>query len=149
MFNPIYHVLDERARRAYVNALVLPHVDYADTVWRDQPGLHSEMQQLQAFQNRFVKKINGGKLSSAEALVSLKWLPLHKRHCGHGCVAVQNAIKEDIPEHSGIFRTPLSQLHEYNTRNSFLPRLPKPRTEWENVLHILKLCTTELPCQTN
>ena len=41
-----------------------------------------------------------------------------------------NAIKGDVPEHFEIFRTPLSQLHNYNTRNDFLPRLPKLRTEW-------------------
>ena len=40
----------------------------ADTIWGDQPGLTSEMQQLQAFQNRFAKKIASGKFSSAEAL---------------------------------------------------------------------------------
>ena len=50
-------------------SLVLPHLDYVDTVW-------GGMQQLQAFQNRFAKKIAGGKLSSAEALASLKWFPL-------------------------------------------------------------------------
>ena len=43
---------------------------------------------------------------------------------------VQNAITGDVPEHFEIFKTPLSQLHNYNTRNGFLPRLSKPRTEW-------------------
>ena len=115
---------------AYFNGLVLPHLDYADTVWGDQPGVKSEMEQLQAFQNRFAKKIEGGKLSSAEALASLKWVPLVGRRFGHRCVAVQNAIKGDIPEHFDTFRTTLSQSHGYNTRNGYLPRLPKPRTEW-------------------
>ena len=36
----------------------------------------------------------------------------------------------DIPENFEVFRTPLSQLHNYNTRIGYLPRLPKPRTEW-------------------
>ena len=70
-------MLDKRTRLAYFNGLVLPHLDYADTIRGDQPGLSSEMQQLHAFQNRFAKKIAGGKLSSAEALASLKWFPLH------------------------------------------------------------------------
>ena len=65
-------------------------VDFGDTVLGDQPGLNSEMQQLRAFQNRF-------NLSSTEAQPLLKWLPLHKRRCGHRCVAVQNAIKGYIP----------------------------------------------------
>ena len=60
---------------AYFNGLVLPHCDYADIVWGDQPGLKSEMDQMQAFQNRFVKKIDGSKQSSAEAMASLKCIP--------------------------------------------------------------------------
>ena len=35
---------------------MLPHLDYSDTSWGDQPGLTLEMQQLQAFQNRFAKE---------------------------------------------------------------------------------------------
>ena len=42
---------------AYFNGLVLPHLDYADIIWGDQPGLKAEMDKLQAFQSRFVKKI--------------------------------------------------------------------------------------------
>ena len=72
-------------------ALVLsqaPYCDYADIVWGDQPGLKSEMEQLQAFQNRFAKRIDGSKQSSAEAMASLKWIPLARRRFGHRCVAV-------------------------------------------------------------
>lgn len=96
-----------------------------DTIWGDQPGLTSGMQQLQAFQNWFAKKIAGGQLSSAEALALLKWFPLHRRRFGHRCLTVQNAIKGDVQEHFEIYKTSLSQLHNYNTRNGFLPRLPK------------------------
>ena len=109
---------------------MLPHSDYADIVWGDQPGLKSEMEQLQAFQNRFAQKIDGSKQSSAEARASLKWIPLARRRFGHRCVAVQNAIKGDIPEHFNPFRSTLSQSHGYSTRNGYLPRMPKPRTEW-------------------
>ena len=76
-------MLDRRTRMAYFNGLVLPHCDYADIVWGDQPGLKSEMEQLQAFQNRFAKKIDGIKQLSAEAMASLKWIPLARRHFGH------------------------------------------------------------------
>ena len=68
VFNWISHMLDRRTRMAYFNGLVLPHCDYADIVWGDQPGLESEMERLQAFQNRFAKKIDGSKQSSAEAM---------------------------------------------------------------------------------
>ena len=80
VFNRIRHVLDRKTRIAYFNGLVLPHLDNADIIWGDQPGLKAEMDQLQAFQNRFAKKIElKKKLSSAEALKLLNWMPLSSR----------------------------------------------------------------------
>ena len=64
-------MLDHKSCVAYLNGLVLPHLHYADVVWGDQVGVKSEMEQLQAFQNRFAKKIQGGKQSSYDALKSL------------------------------------------------------------------------------
>ena len=93
-------MLDKRTRLAYFNDFVLPHLDYADAIWRDQPGLESEMQ-LQAF------KIAGGKLSSAEILVSLKWFPLYVRRFGHRGPIAQNVVKGDIPEHLKVLVGPL------------------------------------------
>ena len=89
---------------AYFNSLVLPHCANANIVWGDQPGLKSELEQLQAFLNRFAKKIDGSKQLSADAMASLKWIPLARRRFGHRCVAVQNAIKGDIPELFDPFR---------------------------------------------
>ena len=61
LFNCIFHMLDNRTRIAFYNRLALPHLDYtADTVWGDQPGLKSEMEKLQSFQNKFAKKIKLG-----------------------------------------------------------------------------------------
>ena len=62
--NHMSHMLDEKTRLAYYNGLVLPHLDYADIVWGDQPGLKSEMEQLQGFQNKFAKKVLGKNVSS-------------------------------------------------------------------------------------
>ena len=69
-------MLDYKFRVAYYKGLVLPHLDYADMVREDQAGVKTEMQQLQAFQNRFAKKIQGSKQSSSDALKSLKWISL-------------------------------------------------------------------------
>ena len=103
VFNRISHMLDQKTRLAYYNGLVLPHLDYADIVWGDQPGLKSEMEQLQGFQNKFAKKVIGKNVSSKEAMKTLKWLPLECRRCGHRCELVQNAIKGNIPEHFDNF----------------------------------------------
>ena len=130
VFNRIRRMLDYKTRIAYYNGLVLPHFDYGDIVWGDQPGLKSDMDRLQAFQKRFAKRIMGNKMSSSEALEHLKWIPLAGRRFGHRCCAVQNAIKGDIPEHFNIFKTTMKYSHGYSTRNSYLPKLPKIRTDW-------------------
>ena len=83
VFNRILHLLDKNARLAYYNGLVLQHLDYADTVWGNQPGMKSEMEHLQRFQNRFAKKIVDSKLSFDEAIAVLKWIPLTRRRFGH------------------------------------------------------------------
>jgi len=108
-------MLDNRTRIAFYNGLVLPHLDYADTVWGDQPGLKSEMQKLQSFQNKFAKKIKLGKMSSSEALKSLNWLHLAGRRLSHRCTAVENAIKADITQHFESFKSTLRSSHGYNT----------------------------------
>ena len=55
------------------------------------------MKQLQSFQNRIAKKSVKGKVTSAEALTSLQWVPLHARRFGHRCCLVQDAMKEISP----------------------------------------------------
>ena len=87
------------------------------------------MEQLQAFQNKFARKVLGQKVSSKEALKELSWLPLSDRRRTHRCILVQNAIKGDIPEHFEKFRSPMNS-HGYNTRNGHLPRFDTIRTEW-------------------
>ena len=107
LFNRILHMLDNRTRIAFYNGLVLPHLDYADTVWGDQPSLKSEMEKFQSFQNKFAKKIKLGKMSPSEALKRLNWLPLAVRRLSHRCTAVENAIKGNIPQHFESFKSTL------------------------------------------
>jgi len=79
VFNRIYHMLDQKSLTSHFNGLVLPHLDYADIVWGDQPGLKTQIKQFQSFQNRFAKKIVKLNMSSVEALTSLRWVSLHAR----------------------------------------------------------------------
>ena len=110
--------------------MVLPHLDYADILWGDQPGTKSEMEQLQAFQTKFGRKVLGRKVSSRDALKELSWLPLEMRRQMHRCILVQNAIKGDIHEHFNTFNSTMS-THGYNTRNGYLPRFDRIRTDWD------------------
>ena len=87
------------------------------------------MEKLQSFQDKFAKKIKLGKISSSETLKCLDWLPLAVRRLSHRCIAVENAIKGNIPQHFESFKSTLGSSHGYNTRNGYLPRLPKGKTE--------------------
>ena len=116
-------------RKAYFNGFVqLPQLDYADVVWGDQPGLTTQLKQMQSFQNRIAKKISKGKMTSAEALITLQWVPLHEKR-----FLVQDAMKGEIPEHFDVFKSTTSQQHGYNTRNGYMPVIGKPRTEWGKI----------------
>ena len=60
----------EKSLTTYLNAgLVVRLLDYADVVWRDQPGLTTQMKQLQSFQSHIAKKIVKGKVTSAEGYI--------------------------------------------------------------------------------
>ena len=72
LFNQICHMLDGKSLIAYFNGLGLPHLDYADVIWGDQPGLTTPVKQLQFFQTRITKKIVKGKVASAEVLTLLQ-----------------------------------------------------------------------------
>ena len=69
-------------------------------------------------------------MSVGDKLDSLQWIPLAGRHFAHRCSAVQNAIKEEILEHLETFKITLRDLEGHNIRNSYLSRIPKPKTEW-------------------
>ena len=94
-------------------------------VWKEFLDLFAEK-----FANKFAKKVLRKNVSSKEALKTLKWLPLECRRRGHRRELVQNAIKGNIPEHFDNFRSPLNSSHGYNTRNGYLPRLPKVKSDW-------------------
>ena len=87
------------------------------------------MEKLQRFQNKFARKIKLGKMSSSYALKCLNWLPVAGRRLSHRCIAVENVIKGNIPQHFESFKSTLRSSHGYNTRNGYLPRLPKSKTE--------------------
>ena len=130
VLNRIYHMLHKRHLIVYFNGLVLPHLNYADVVGGDKPGLTTQMKHLQSFQNRFAKKIVKAKVTSAEALTLLQWVPLRARHIGHRSCLVQDALRGNIPKHFDIFDSNMTQPHGYNTRNGYLSKVSRPRTEW-------------------
>ena len=116
-------MLEREKSQGYFNGLVLPHFsDYSDIVWEIQPGLTTQMKQLQSFQSRIAKKIVKGNVTSVNTLTSLRWVPLHGRRFGHRCCLVGDAMKEEISEHFNVFRSTMNQKHGY--------KISKLRTEW-------------------
>ena len=58
VFNRIYHMLDKRSLMASFNGLVLPHLDCADVVWGDQPGLTTQMKHSKWFEPRGISSLS-------------------------------------------------------------------------------------------
>lgn len=75
--------LDKRSLMACFNGIVLPHLDYADLVWGDQPGLTTQIKQLQSFQNRCANIVKAKSTSVSWGLDIVAWVPLYARRISH------------------------------------------------------------------
>lgn len=76
--------LDKRSLMACFNTgIVLPHLDYADLVWGDQPGLTTQIKQLQSFQNRCANIVKAKATSVSWGPDIVAWVPFYARLIGH------------------------------------------------------------------
>ena len=100
------------------------------------------MKQLQSFQNRFAKKIVKSKMSSAEALTSLRWVSLYLRRFGHWCCVVQDVMKGSIPEHFGVFRSTITNNTVVIPEIASCPKSVGQERNGEKAKHIIKPLTT-------
>ena len=111
--------------------LVQPHLDYADIVWRDLPGLTTQIKQLQSFLSRIAKEIVKGKVTPAKTLTSLLWWVLFT--CEAFWSSVLSCEKRNEMRDPRTFRCaqiyhkPTTRL---NTWNGCMPKINNPRTEW-------------------
>ena len=113
----IKHLLPFTARLLFYNSLVLPVFDYGD---KNNVTL---MNNLQVLQNKAAKIILDRPLysSATDALVTLKWLNLERRFY-HRCIYICKCIN-GLMDHS-INLLANSDIHNYNTRNKDMLRLP-------------------------
>lgn len=72
-------MLDQKSLTAYLNGLVLPHLDYVDIIWGDHPGLTTHPK------SDCQEDCKSGKMPLAEALTLLRRVPLLAGRFGHRC----------------------------------------------------------------
>ena len=61
---------------------------------------------------------------------------------------MQDALEGNIPEHFNVFNSKMSQQHTYNTRNGYMPKVSRPRTEWgKNKTYYKQLTIGLLPSE--
>lgn len=113
--------LDKRSLIAYFNGIVLPHLDYADVVWGDQPGLTTQIKQSHFFQNRCAKIVKakatsiswGPDIVAVDAIREAYWSLIN---------IVCRCIEVNDPR---TFRCPACvqfyNEHGYNTQNGYMP----------------------------
>ena len=68
-------------------------------------------------------------MKTDEALTLSRWASLHARRFGRLCCFVQDLLKGVIPENLNVLSSTMSQQHGYNTRNCYIPKVSRPRTE--------------------
>ena len=117
------------ARLLFYNSLVLPVFDYGDLMWGDKNNV-TLMNDLQVLQNKAAKIILDRPLysSATDALVTLKWLNLEQRRSYHRCIYIYKCIN-GLMDHSMNLLTN-SDIHNYNTRNKDMLRLPRVTRNW-------------------
>ena len=86
--------LKERHQLMFSLAVVKPVMLYLSPMWSFCSN--ELLERILALQNRFAKKIAGGKFSSAEARALLKWFPLHGRHFGHQSLTFHSPVYRNL-----------------------------------------------------
>ena len=98
-------------------------------MWGDKNNV-TLMNDLQVLQNKAAKIILDRPLysSATDALVTLKWLNLEQRRSYHRCIYIYKCIN-GLMDHSMNLLTN-SDIHNYNTRNKDMLRLPRVTRNW-------------------
>jgi hypothetical protein len=114
------------------NAIVLPHFDYADTVY-DSASETSKIQ-LQRLQTRAARLISGSgpRASRNPMFKQLSWLSLQNRRDFHKCTMVFKCRNGLAPEYLMTRFKANDTKHSYNTRNASQLRATKTRTQYYN-----------------
>ena len=99
-------------------------------MWGDKNNV-TLMNNLQVLQNIQAAKIILDRplhSSATDALVTLKWLNLEQRRSYHRCIYIYKCIN-GLMDHSMNLLTN-SDIHNYNTRNKDMLRLPRVIRNW-------------------
>ena len=110
------------------NALVLPHFDYADTVYDSASA--TDLDRLQKLQTRAARILTGSsyRRSREDMFRSLGWLSLKNRRMLNKCAMMYKCLNGLAPSYlSNLFKTP---RHRYSTRNSHMLSVPSTKTTY-------------------
>lgn len=110
------------------NSLVLPHFDYADTVY--DSASKTDLDRLQKLQTRAARILTGSnyRRSRQEMFQSLRWLSLKNRRMLHKSVMMYKCLNGLAPAYlCDLFKTP---DHSYGTRNSQKLVVPRAKTAY-------------------
>ncbi len=121
--------LPEKARIAYCNGCILPHLDYCSTIWGSTTK--ANMDKILRLQKRAARMIYDDYVSpSAELFVKLKWLPLANRFNHNKAVLVYKCLHDLVPPYMRNIFTYQSNVR-YSLRSEAHSDLvvPKPRIE--------------------
>ena len=101
------------------NTLVLPHIDYCSTVWSTSLR-KQDLTKLQRIQNRAMRIILEchPRAHITDMLDTLKWMSIKQRLHYNYCLFLWKIMNKKTPEYLSTCFTPVSTIHQHNTRSA-------------------------------
>jgi hypothetical protein len=124
----IKYYLPEKARIAYCNGCILPHLDYCNTIWGNTTK--SNKDKLLRLQKRSARMIfNDYVSSSAELFTKLNWLPFEKRVERNKAVLVFKCTNSLVPAYMQKLFTYTNTVYSLRSEEQGNLAIPKAKTE--------------------
>jgi hypothetical protein len=118
--------IDQNTAQLLFNTLIMPIIDYCDTVYTNCPSLYlNRIQRLMMRGGRIILNVRYD-TPSQTVLQMLNWMTLHERLYFHTCVLMYKCVNFLCPEYLCSKFEKVD--HRYNTRHSCNLKVPKCKT---------------------
>lgn len=112
-------ILDDNILKLVFNTIVLPHMDFACTVWGRCSNVVNidRITKLQKRAARVILKCGIQDMDSKALFSSIKWMPFQDRVSYRRCIMMFKIVNNIAPNYLQTFK-PISLVHSHNTRSA-------------------------------
>ena len=128
------------------NTIILPHIDYCSTVWGSSPH-KKDLVRLQRIQNRAMRIILQchHRTHVLDVLKALKWMSIKQRLLYNLYILLWKIVNNRVPDYLSHIFTPVSHMHNYNTRSSTTGNFFMHRTSQKSLSYLGAKYWNQLP----